>query len=42
MDALNRHRGKATVQKVVVEKVLVAPGGHAVVGAVSSGRQGGG
>ncbi len=42
MDALNRHRGKATVQKVVVEKVLVAPGGQAVVGAVSSRRQGDG
>ena len=42
MDTLNRHRGKPTVQKVVVEKVLVAPGGQAVVGAVSSGRQGDG
>jgi hypothetical protein len=42
MDALNRHRGKATVQKVVVEKVLVASGGQAVVGAVSRGRQGDG
>jgi hypothetical protein len=42
MDALNRHRGKATVQRVVVEKVLVAPGGQAVVGAVSNRRRGGG
>jgi hypothetical protein len=42
MDTLNRHRGKLTVQKVVVEKVLVAPGGQAVVGAVSSGRRGDG
>ena len=38
MDALNRHRGKATVQRVVVERVFVAPGAQAVVGAVSSGR----
>jgi hypothetical protein len=30
MDALNRHRGKATVQKVIVERVQVAPGGQAV------------
>jgi hypothetical protein len=42
MDALNRHRGKATVQKVIVEKVYVAPGAQAVVGAVSSGRRGDG
>ena len=42
MDALNRHRGKATVQRVVVEKVLVAPGGQAVVGAVSNRRRGDG
>jgi hypothetical protein len=42
MDALNRHRGKATVQKVVVEKVLIAPGAQAVVGAVSSGGRGDG
>jgi hypothetical protein len=42
MDAFNRHRGKATVQKVIIEKVYVAPGGQAVVGAISSGRQGDG
>lgn len=42
MDALNRHRGKATVQKVVVEKVLIAPGAQAVVGAVASRREGDG
>jgi hypothetical protein len=30
MDALNRHRGKATVQKVIVERVQVAPGGQVV------------
>jgi hypothetical protein len=42
MDALNRHRGKTTVQKVIVEKVLIAPGAQAVVGAVATGRGGGG
>jgi hypothetical protein len=42
MDALNRHRGKATVQKVVVERVYVAPGAQAVVGAVSSRGRGDG
>jgi hypothetical protein len=42
MDALNRHRGKATVQKVIVEKVLVAPGGQAIVGAVANGGRGDG
>jgi hypothetical protein len=42
MDALNRHRGKATVQKVIVEKVYVAPGGQAVVGAISGGGKGDG
>jgi hypothetical protein len=35
MDALNRHRGKATVQKIVIEKVHVAPGGQAIVGAIA-------
>lgn len=34
-DALNRNRGKATVQKVVVERVNVAPGAQAIVGAVA-------
>src|SRR6266446_4129983 len=38
MDALNRHRGKGTPQKIVIERVLVAPGGQAVVGAISRGR----
>ncbi len=42
MDALNRHRGKGTTQKIVIERVFVAPGAQAVVGAVSNGRQGGG
>jgi hypothetical protein len=44
MDALNRHRGKGTVQRVVVERVYVAPGGQAIVGAVAgpSTRGGGG
>jgi hypothetical protein len=42
MDALNRHRGKATVQKVVVEKVLIASGAQAVVGAISGRREGDG
>jgi hypothetical protein len=42
MDILNRHRGKATVQRVVVEKVLIAPGAQAVVGAVASRREGDG
>jgi len=35
LDALNRNRGKATVQKVVVERVNVAPGAQAIVGAVA-------
>jgi hypothetical protein len=42
MDALNRSRSKATVQKVIVEKVLVASGGQAIVGAVANGGQGDG
>jgi hypothetical protein len=33
MDSLGRHRGKPTVQKVIV-KVLVAPGAQVIVGAV--------
>ena len=41
MDALNRHRGKGTTQKIVIERVFVAPGAQAVVGAVASGGQGG-
>jgi len=42
MDALNRHRGKGTTQKIVIERVLVAPGGQAIVGAVAKGGRGGG
>jgi hypothetical protein len=42
MDALNRHRGKGTTQKIVIERVYVAPGAQAVVGAVSSGGRGDG
>jgi hypothetical protein len=42
IDALNRHRGKGTTQKIVIERVLVAPGGQAVVGSVSAGGKGGG
>lgn len=35
LDALNRHRGKITTQRVVVENVTVEAGGQAVVGAVT-------
>ena len=42
LEALGRHRGRPTVQKVVVEKILVAPGGQAVVGAVANGGPGDG
>ena len=42
MDALNRHRGKTTTQKVIVEKVLIAPGAQAVVGAISGRGEGDG
>jgi hypothetical protein len=42
MDALNRHRGKGTTQKIVIERVYVAPGAQAVVGAVASERRGDG
>jgi hypothetical protein len=37
MDALNRHRGKRTTQKIVIERVFLAPGAQAIVGAVASG-----
>jgi hypothetical protein len=40
MDALNRHRGKGTTQKIVIERVVVAPGGRAVVGAIANGGRG--
>ena len=42
MDALNRHRGKGTTQKIVIERVLVAPGAQAIVGAVANGGRGDG
>jgi hypothetical protein len=42
MDTLGRHRGKPTVQKVIVERVYVAPGAQAVVGAVANERRGDG
>ena len=42
MDALNRHRGKGTTQKIVIERVLVAPGARAIVGAVANGGRGDG
>lgn len=35
VEALNRHRGKTTTQRVIVESVNVAAGGQAVVGAVA-------
>lgn len=35
MDTLNRHRGKCATQKIVVERVYVAPGAQAIVGAVA-------
>lgn len=41
LEALHRHRGKCTTQRVIVENVTVAAGGQAVVGAVS-GEGGGG
>jgi hypothetical protein len=42
MDALNRYRGKGTTQKIVIERVLVAPGAQAIVGAVANGGRGDG
>jgi hypothetical protein len=42
VDALNRHRGKGTTQKIVIERILVAPGAQAAVGAVASGGRGDG
>ena len=42
MDALNRYRGKGTTQKIVIERVLVASGAQAIVGAVASGGRGDG
>lgn len=40
LDSLNAGRGKGVTQRVIVERVFVAPGGQAVVGAVT--RTGGG
>jgi hypothetical protein len=37
LEALNRHRGKGTQQKVTVEHVNVHAGGQALVGAVQAG-----
>ena len=42
MDALDRYRGKARTQKIVIERVLVAPGAQAIVGAVANGGRGDG
>ena len=40
IEALNRHRGKGSQQRVVVEHVNVTAGGQAIVGAVESGGGG--
>lgn len=43
LETLNRHRGKTTTQRVIVENVTVQSGGQAVVGAVAGvgrGRNG--
>ena len=40
IEALNRHRGKGSQQRVVVEHVNVAAGGQAIVGAVATGGGG--
>ncbi|MBV8588928.1 MAG: hypothetical protein JO212_02500 [Acetobacteraceae bacterium] len=42
LSALDRKRGKAVQQRVVVERVVVNPGGQAIVGAVAPGEPGGG
>jgi hypothetical protein len=42
MDALNRHRGKGTTQKIVIERVLIAPEAQAMVGTIATGRRGDG
>jgi hypothetical protein len=42
MDALNRHRGKATIQRVIVERVIVGPAGQAVVESLKTERRGDG
>jgi len=40
LSALDRKRGKAVQQRVVVERVVVNPGGQAIVGAVASNAAG--
>ena len=40
VEALNRHRGKSSTQRVIVERVEVRDGGQAIVGAVASGGRG--
>ena len=40
LEALNRHRGKGSQQKVTVEHVTVNDGGQAIVGAVETGGRG--
>jgi hypothetical protein len=42
MDALNRHRGRTTTQKVIVEKMLVVPSVQPVVGTVAGRGEGDG
>jgi hypothetical protein len=42
VDTLNRHRGKTTTQKVIVEKMLVVPSAQSVVGSVVGRGEGGG
>ena len=41
-EALARHRGKASTQRVIVERVEVREGGQAIVGAVEQPGRGGG
>jgi hypothetical protein len=40
MESLGRHRGKPAVQRVIVERVVVASGAQAIVGAVANGERG--
>jgi hypothetical protein len=42
LSALDRKRGKAVQQRVVVERVVVNPGGRAIVGTIAPGGPGGG
>jgi len=37
LETLNRSRGKGTLQRVVVERVNVEPGGRAIIGVVAAG-----